>query len=346
MKVAMVLDRIIIGGAENVCLDLLKRFSLVFDYDLVTITHDSNKIDNIPESLKVRIKHLNRKSRLNIFDAFRLNEILCAYDIIHVHLRHTYRYVAWVRLIFRGKYKLILHDHHGKIYIDDSRPFFEYKLLKPDYFIGVCEKLTLWSMGLWKLNEEKASTLINLPSVSTRKEIDSVQLVQKAYFVNVGNIKNSKNQAFSARIAEIMSKSILFIGNNQEDDYFKKLSTYKNVEMLENFRVSLYELKEFRFGLYTSITESGPLVVLEYLMAGIPFLAYKVGGMSDAIETYFPEYFMDNFQIEDWVQRINDIEKSPISPEVYELRLSQLMNESFNPATYKNMLNQIYQSLI
>ncbi len=338
----MVIDRLMIGGAENVCVDLIQRFRDDFNYELITITSGKEYLNSLKG---ITIYNLNRKFKLNLFDAYRLHLKLSQFLVIHIHLRHTYRYVAWVKKLFRGKYKIILHDHEGKVYIDENPPFPEWRILKPDYFIGVCDKLTNWGRTLWKLNQNQSLTLLNL--ISAQTFTDKHNQIKPSYYICVGNIKSNKNQIFCAELATISNKNITFFGNNQDSNYFKRLTGLSsNSTILENIQLNSAIIKKFKLGLFSSIYESGPLVVMEYLMAGIPFLAYKVGGISDAIAEYFPEYFIENFNHEEWISRIGEIENNPIPKEIYEERMNRLLEEKFSAEKYKAKLMEIYQSLI
>jgi glycosyltransferase involved in cell wall biosynthesis len=343
MRVAMVLDLIISGGAENVCLDIINRFQQDFNFDFISISQSENA--NKYFKCHVNTYQLERKNKLNLFTAYQLHSKLSEFNIIHVHLRHTYRYVAWVKRVFRGKYKIILHDHEGKIYINENPPFPEFKFLKPDFYIGVCDKLVQWSETVWGMEHQKTSTLLNLPFVES-KENNFTDDIEDFDYVLVGNIKTIKNQMFATNLIGEMNRKITFFGNNQENEYFHIIENSPNCKIVQNVNVNQKLLSRFKFGLCTSISESGPLVVMEYLMAGIPFLAYKVGGMSDAIAEYFPEYFIENFNREEWIDRIAEIENNPIPKEIYEERMNRLLEEKFNAEQYKAQLMEIYQSLI
>ncbi len=344
MKIAMVIDRLIPGGAENVCVDIINRFQNQFNFKLITISQDMVINSSTALFAPINIFNLKRKFKFNPLVAHKLHRKLLEFDIIHVHLRHTYRYVAWVKFLFRGKYKIILHDHEGRIYMDENPPFFEYLLIKPDYYIGVCNKLRIWATSVWNIEENNSSVLLNLPFFENRKSNFTIEN-DFVDFILVGNIKPIKNQLFAVSLIKKLNRKICLLGNNQDGEYFSKIKLFANAKLIEGVNVNNEILKKFKFGLCTSISESGPLVVIEYLIAEVPFLAYKVGGMAEAISEYFPEYFIDNLNIEDWIIRIKQIEANPISKEVYRSRLKRLLSQKFNPDTYKSKLTEIYNLL-
>ncbi|WP_418637698.1 glycosyltransferase, partial [Winogradskyella sp.] len=110
MKVLQVIDKLNVGGAERVCVDLT---NLMFEKNINVsiLTFDSK--GKLQEDLHQQIFkiNLNRKNKYNILKAYRLSKIIKQYDIVHVHMRHVYRYVKLVSLLFFVKTPVILHDH-------------------------------------------------------------------------------------------------------------------------------------------------------------------------------------------------------------------------------------------
>lgn len=348
MRIALVIDRLMLGGAENVFIDLVNRFYLTFKFDIITITHyDYNEIDYFSKSLAndLRIFSIKRKTRLSLSSAYQLHKTLKNYDIVHSHLRHTYRYIAWVRKIFFGKYKIVLHDHEGSIYLNDKLPSIDYHMIKPDFYIGVCQKLEIWAVQKWRLNKNEVITLINLPNEAKLFRSSSIK-VHKKSFIAVGNIKPIKNQVFLASLMIDLDKDLTIFGNNQNSDYFNEINSYSRVQIIENVDISVDEISSYRLGLYSSKSESGPLVLLEYILAEIPFLAYQVGGMADAIAEFFPEYFINNFEKAEWKLRILKLLEDPFDVELHRQKVGQMMLKHFNEENYKNELFKIYSSLM
>ena len=63
---------------------------------------------------------LDRKSKFNLFTMRKCAKIASGYDIVHVHMRHTWAYVKLSSLLFRRSSRLIFHDHFGDIAIDQK----------------------------------------------------------------------------------------------------------------------------------------------------------------------------------------------------------------------------------
>ena len=348
MRIVFVIDRLMLGGAENVFIDLVNRFYSTFKFDIITITHfDDNQIDYFSGELAndLRIFSIKRNSRLSLSSAYQLHKTLKNYDIVHSHLRHTYRYIAWVRKFFLGKYKIVLHDHEGSIYLNDKLPSWDYFLIKPDFYIGVCQKLEIWAIQKWRLNKYEVVTLINLPNEAKLFRRYSEKGSNKR-LIAVGNIKPIKNQAFLGSLMIDLDMDLTIYGNNQNSDYFNEVNSYSRIKIIENVDISVDEISSYRLGLYSSKSESGPLVLLEYILAEIPFLAYQVGGMADAIAEFFPEYFIDNFDKAEWKLRILKLLEVPFNVELHRQKVNEMMIKYFSAENYKNELYKIYNGLM
>jgi glycosyltransferase involved in cell wall biosynthesis len=351
IRILQVIDTLEVGGAEYVFADLIERYTSDFNYDVLIIR------DKIEEDLKNKILNftaLNRKSKLSFLSALKLHQLAKNYDILHVHLRHTFRYVAWARLIFSGKYRIILHDHTGNIDLTFNQPpFFEYKLIKPDYYIGVSNKLKNWSQVKWGINNNKCRVLVNLPFLKFERVFDTArsknQDKKTDTLIHVANIKPIKNQAFAIAFARSIERKIDFYGNIQDELYFKSsVEPYlqkNNLELFQNFVIDNTIICEYSFGLCTSISESGPMVLIEYLMSGIPFIAYRTGEIAEHIYETFPEFFMDNWDIMEWKIRYNQIANYNLNTEENTQKIKILLNKYFNADVYKEGLADIYSNI-
>ena len=54
--------------------------------------------------------------------------------------------------------------------------------------------------------------------------------------------------------------------------------------------------------------ESGPLVLIEYLLLNLPFLAHNVGDITNKIASIMPNRVIDNLIPSDWVDKIQSID--------------------------------------
>lgn len=338
MRVLMVIDKMMIGGAEQVFEDLVILLKNEVELTALFITRsEDGQLDRIRQH--VPIIELNRVFKFSFLKMFNCARILKRFDVIHVHMRHTYRYISLINKLFRLKKKLIFHDHYGLIEINKSIPFQFPKIFAPFYYIGVSDKLTKWGIYVFGMKNNRVSTLVNLPKNYNFTEANNTYVSNKELVI-VGNIKPVKNQSFAIDFAKKINNKIDIIGKVHDLNYFSSLDT-SNVHFNHDVNDVSKILKDYRFGIFTSFSESGPLVLLEYLMSGLPFLAVKSGGISDVLSNYLPEYFLDDFVMKDWIDRyhlLND-NYSRINKEI----ISLILSKEFSRDNYLHKLLSIYE---
>lgn len=304
MRILNVIDSIKTGGAEQVFIDiikLLKKAEIIEQNDaLLLIQTPKNEIDKLTK-YKISVIELNRKFRFDVLKLYETSRILIKYDIIHVHMRHNLRYICFVNFVFNLNLKIIFHDHHFVTHIPLLRKLFLYKITKPTFYIGVCKETQVWAKEVWKIKSCDTTCLINLPRFDL--SMGNTKWSGGDGLVYVSNIKPQKNQIFAAEFAETVNKKIEFIGNNQNVTYFNLLNKKYNSIIHEKVTNPIERFSEFQFGVFSSYNESGPLVVLEYFVSGLPFIAYKTGGISDILHRYVPQFFLDKLILNDWVDR-------------------------------------------
>jgi glycosyltransferase involved in cell wall biosynthesis len=257
-------------------------------------------------------------------------------------MRHVYRYVRIIQILFKIKSKVILHDHFGKIDHDQHLPLLFSSVLKPDYYIGVSDKLTEWAMNKLCLPPENTFLLHN---IIIRRDTGIVT-TRESDFVIVGNIKQIKNQQLALDIARFTSKSINLIGKNQDADYFesiKKSIRQYDIDAIiyDDIDDVQFNLLQSGFGLCTSISESGPLVLIEYLAMGIPFLSSNTGEVAKIVKRELPEFIIEGYNVEDWIDRIQKIKSGNYTSEA----IKRIYDQYFRPEEYFNKTLSIYNQI-
>jgi len=64
-------------------------------------------------------------------------------------------------------------------------------------------------------------------------------------------------------------------------------------------------LNNFDVAIHTATSESGPLVLIEYMMMGLPFLTYQTGEVVHQIKNDLPECIIDNFNTIEWIMQLD-----------------------------------------
>jgi glycosyltransferase involved in cell wall biosynthesis len=114
-----------------------------------------------------------------------------------------------------------------------------------------------------------------------------------------------------------------------------------DVIIYEGFTDASSQISASRIGLSTSISESGPLVLIEFLARGIPFLTFKTGEVANLISKYYPEFVIDNLLLEEWVDRIHCI----LSKKYEKKDLVEIYKNHFSPENYYTQTKVIYKQI-
>ncbi len=287
---------------------------------------------------------LRRTNKFSFIKMLQCARILDKYDIIHCHMRHVYRYVRLISILFYTRGKVVLHEHSGFIDRNKKSPFLFKTLLKPEYFIGVFTEQLNWARHRLNIPTERIFLLRNI--VLAQEDTTYKRITRISDIVVVGNIKSGKNQVFSVNISNRLSMSLNIIGNNQDNSYFQQIQRLikkhsADVKIYENIECARNEVSGCKIGMSASLHESGPLVLIEFLAAGLPFIAYRTGEVANIVAMRFPEFFMDNFNEDDWVLRVEQI----IGKNYDKDELINFCKEQFSPDKYFNETINIYEKI-
>ncbi len=351
-KLIFVIDNLQIGGAELVFVDIVHLLNNKIGFDVLLITDTKRAIYYLPNN--VNVIQLNRQSKFSFTSAYNLFNILKKYDVAHIHMRHTYKYLALIKFFTRLKLRFIFHDHLG-VRTHRNLPFYLANFFKPDKYIGVSKESCEWATTVWKLRERHVVLLPNLPSnkfvdgfLKGQNKLNSLSsdcmLINNSMkFVCVGNIKPGKNQLFAINIVKKLKSNLTLIGMEQDAQYYNNVKKELNneIRLIENCYNTNEILGDFTFGLMVSVNESGPLVLMEYLLSGLPFLSYKTGGISEILIKYFPDYFIDNLDSNSWISRIEYLTAKP--QKIDNLIVEKILNEEFNRDVYRDKLLNLYK---
>lgn len=337
MKILQVIDTLNVGGAERVFVDMCNILhgngldvSALFLLNGGILSQDLNQ--------EISIIELYRKNKWSLSSMKKCSNIINQYDLIHCHFRHVYVYISIVQKVFNVKSKIVFHNHNSLQLSYKSKILLKY-IFKPKYLISVSEK----SLNYFKneLNFNKKYSFL-LENIIIKK--DKINVDKKYDLLLVSNIKQNKNNIFGVEIAEKCNLNLALIGKNQDVNYFNKIKTYKynSIEVIENVSSAQEFLAQAELGLHTSKLETGPLVLIEYLAQGLPFLAYETGEVAKILKPHFPEYFMDNLEIDKWIEQINFLMKQNPDKE----KMNVIFEKYFGVKQYFNKINEIYLCIL
>jgi glycosyltransferase involved in cell wall biosynthesis len=351
MKVVLVNDQLNAGGAERVLVNIANllhknkiEVSVVMFLKPSALDHEINH--------NIKITYLNRKWRFDYAAMRTLKKQLKDADIIHVHSRYNLRYYMVAKLLtFAPSKPIVFHEHvpdHKKI-----GAFTSFLFKRLNAYVGVQERLCTWVKDK-KLVAPK--NVFFLPNVVARPgQIKLDNLHEEKRIVMVANFRRIKNQLLALQILQALGSdyTLDLYGMIDEADYYEELTQYVKVNELEH-RVNIktgitnmYEyLPRYQFALHTATNETGPLVLLEYMNSGLPFLTYKTGDVVSNVNAALPQFVMDTLTVADWVDRIKVVLSDPRARPKLQQEMEQLINERYSEETYFNTLDSIYKKTI
>ncbi len=338
MKVLQIIDKLDVGGAERVFVNLS---NLLFNegIEVSVLTFHNSGLLQKSINKNINIIDFQRKSKISIQSSIKLAEIIKNFDIIHVHMRHVYRYVKMVAIIFNVKTKVILHDHSSNF---NKTPFLLNSILRPKYYIGVSKSLLAWAVLKLKVKNNFCFLLRN-----TVLSIDNLKgsSIRKGAVI-VGNIKPDKNQIFAIQLVAILKTELTIIGQIQDLDYYnnlkkeiKRLGLKDKITFIHNETNVQRILNNYQFAINASKRESGPLVLIEFLAQSLPFLAYNTGEVSLILNKDLPNFFINNFEKQKWVEKFHKLNKT-------DKDLKFIYNKYFSPNSYVKECLNIYKKIL
>ncbi|MGI9526486.1 MAG: glycosyltransferase [Weeksellaceae bacterium] len=312
LKIAQVIDQLGVGGAERVCLNLVNLFaSMGYEVKLIVLDKKGPLFDLVHDQVKVVVLNKN-KSKLKAYKKF--TKEIDGYKIVHIHMRQTYRFAQKAFLIFGGKKPVILHDHYGKIAINQRVPLFYRTIFKPDVYIGCTTLLTNWAVQKLKVKQENTYFIKNF--VIQEPQNNFIKKNNTNGLVLVANLKPVKNHAFAIQLAHRLGKDLTIYCSKTGGDYYQellsiisKLDYHDHVHFITGCINVQKELCQYEAGILSSFSEGDALVLVEYLAQGLPVLTYNVGESVKIIESEFPEMVQTDFDLNKWEDSFYKVQK-------------------------------------
>ena len=320
LKVVQVIDRLHIGGAERV---LVTLSNLLYEHGhhvtvVTTVTPGplaASLHKNIP------LINLNRRRKWNLFIMLRLIRAVRQFDIVHVHSRHNMRYLWLAKKIFGLQKQVFYHEHHG-YRINTKATALEKKMFANVVFIAVSEQLKNWA-----IQEAGTKPLLTFTLANTviryvhDKAITKKVATPFTEIVLTGNFVPVKNIAFAIKLLAYLNADkplykLTIIGSVADKDYYESIVELVKAEKQEAYIDYLTDcnniqpiLHRFDIAIHTATSESGPLVLVEYIAQGLPFVTYETGEVTAQVKGALPTSVLNNFNVEDWASRIKMLQQ-------------------------------------
>jgi glycosyltransferase involved in cell wall biosynthesis len=342
MKIIHVIDSLKVGGAERVVVEISNMFEEKgHNVSLLVIKNDLELGCYLNPGVK--LISLDRKYKYNPIKLVRLFLILKQYEIIHVHLHYNLLYVFFSG-IFLFKGKIFYHEHNGNTKLEKSYLRLPAWALEKCVIFCVTNTMKLWLKQVQRI--EKLNLYL-LPNI-TRKYENNQPKASCYKMVMISNIGVNKNIKFAIELLGQLGNefTLTVFGKIIDREYYNELIFLIN-DLKLNQRVTFISnvnnvqplLKNFGLGIHTSISESGPLSLIEFMAQDLPFITYNTGEVVQQVKNRFPQFIMNEFDIELWRNQIDIINNTNNLSDL----ISVFFDEYYSEESYYNECYRIYK---
>ena len=349
--VLQIIDRLSVGGAERILVNLSNLLS-ENGHQVTVVTLVEPGILQGELNPQIRCCSLNRKWKWNPVKMYRLVKIAKQHDIIHVHSAPNLRYLYLAAKLFFLRKEIFFQEHYGNVVREKIS--WHKKLLYPAVnFIAVSGEQARWALEKMKIPRKR---IFLLPGIVRKLPVTGREAKSPAFkkILLVSNFLPVKNIGFAVLLAEKLQQSgkfpctLTIAGQPYDRVYFETILQNIRDKQLEKIIRIVPDcnniqplLGGYDLALHTSVSESGPLVLLEYLAFGLPFVCFRTGEIATIVQREFPELVMEGFDPEEWLARIEQVLEG--GDATLSNRLSSHFTQNFSEEiTYRRCM-EIYE---
>jgi glycosyltransferase involved in cell wall biosynthesis len=299
-----VVDSLDPGGAERVAVDLCNQLAARGVAVHLCATRRAGALEGDLEG--VEFFCLGRRRRWDLRGVARfVREVRWrGVEVVHSHGRSTMQFVSLARLFGLGRVPHVFHDHAGAAVDVLPGPGLRWAVrLGVSFYVGADERLAERAVTTFGMAPERITVLRNALDLTRFVQARAVD-VRTAFdlphadvvIAMVANLHPVKNHRLaieaSSALPEGSRVGLLLIGATPEarSEYRRSLERLVDEAGFEGARfvAGRRDIPELLLGcdigVLSSTAESGPLAVLEYMAAGLPFVATRVGQITRDVE--------------------------------------------------------------
>jgi glycosyltransferase involved in cell wall biosynthesis len=352
-SIVQVTDQLNIGGAEQIVV-MLANLLQAHGHSTAVVTTVAP--GPLASKLHSSVQHINigRQWKWNPVTMYRLVKVLKQFDIVHVHSSYNLRYVYLASRLFFLRKPIFYHEHFGDIDINTTVAWHQKWIYPNVAFIAVSRQLAEWAILKIKLSPKNVFLLQN---TIVRQENKLTNSLSKSYqLVLVANIRRIKHIEFAIELIKGLNNStasyyLTIIGQVRDKVYYNEIqqlinnySLAKHVHFNHNCNDIQPLLSNYHLALHTSKSETGPLVLIEYLAQGLPFITYNTGEVVQQLQPHLPTFIMQDFSVEKWLQSIERACSLPRERVVS--KFMDLYQKYFSLGAYYNQCMAIYHEVL
>jgi glycosyltransferase involved in cell wall biosynthesis len=298
LRVLHVIDCLALGGAERMLVELVNGLRSVMVEPSVCVTRQDLTLARTIHK-GVLVHRLDRKYTWDMQAMKRFRRIVRDENIqiLHAHGPSSFLFALFACLGLGRQVPIILHAHNS---VPPNRLVCLFGRMFVDHFIGVSPQQLQWARQYMSLPENKISLLGNAIDLQPFQTANPQDL--SSYFkvppkhigiitANVLPVKNFELLFRALTLSKYRSQiGLLVAGSTAQVSYFEKcqnwllkLGLHDNVIFLDRREDIPELLVSADFGVLSSERETGPVAVLEYMAAGLPFVATSVGQITQEV---------------------------------------------------------------
>ena len=302
MRLLHVIDSLDVGGAERMLVEIANAASEDAHKVFVCVTRSATVLaaDLDPQ---IGIISLNRHRRFDLCALQRLADFTNRQrmDVIHSHGRTTLSFLGVVRSLGLTRVPVVLHDHYGGIETDTSVPYWfkQWGRHHVAQYVGVCAKLADWA-SMAGLPHDRIHVIANALNIKRIADVPAPQGetlrnqfgIPKNLSLGVvlGGLRHEKGIDVLLKALPLCQTRgafrVVLTGGERDCAYARACRDTCDELGLDDLvsfagqRTNVAELlSQADFALLPSRSEADPVAIIEYMLAGLPFVATPVGGI-------------------------------------------------------------------
>ena len=362
IRVLHLIDSLAPGGAERMLVELVNNFDFNSITPVVCVTRHALTLKPFINP-NINVFCLDRKATWDLKAIRAFGEIVKEekVQIIHAHGYSSFRFACASRALSDLPVKIIVHAHSS------DPPDFLTSLIGSfslDYFIGTSMETIHWAEQKMHLPANKFVLFENAidpkPYQKARKKkvdhLFSTNLDQIGIMIaNIRPVKDLITLFRSLAISKNKEKiGIIIAGSVADENYFKTCTdeltrlSLQNHVIFQGYSDDIPALLAgVDFGVLSSERETGPIALLEYMAAGIPFVVTCAGQVANEVSKIGIPGCVPIKDPQAFAQALDVLIGE--SQEARDIRVKQafnLANEKFNIHHQIKNLISLYQKIL
>ncbi|MFN7149747.1 MAG: glycosyltransferase [Microthrixaceae bacterium] len=370
-RVLMMTDALSVGGAERVAVDIANTLDpQQFDARFCATRDDGPLHARIHERIPVTILGRAATWDLPKLLAFAAQVRAEGIDLIHSHGRGTLKFVALTQALGLIDVKHVYHDHYGWLHIDRGADPGLRRALRAhvDAFIGVDTRLCDWAVSTAGVDPDRVHLVRSGVDIDRFDDLRPVDLRQRLglpqdsfVLMMVANFRPPKDhptlfRAIAELPEDLRARLHLVISGTTTADPEYHRNCMAMAERL-GIRDQVHDIGEqddvpellagADAAVLSSKNETGPLVILEYMAAGLPFLATDTGEIAAAVRDLGVGYIRpprDHYEVADGLAAL--IRATPSERREMGSRGRDIARSQFSQALATARIEAIYRDVL